>query len=91
MGLGFFDRDLLLAVLYVFHDGHVLKEIDRTGVRIEPGLELAIGAEGFLCRRQDRLLGRLHQNFGVDALFLADLFNHMLKRERALLHSHLPT
>jgi hypothetical protein len=70
---------------------HVLKEIDRPRVVVEPRLELAIRTEGLLGRRQNRLFGSLHQNLGIDALLLADLFNHVLKGERALLHSHLPT
>jgi hypothetical protein len=54
------------------------------------GLELAVDPERALGGGQDRLLHRLDQDLGVDALLLADLVDDAQQRKCALLHGCSP-
>jgi hypothetical protein len=67
--------DLALGERHRLDDGHVLEEIDVAGVRVVPGLELAVRAERRLRGLQDRRLHGFDQNLLVDALLLGHLLD----------------
>jgi hypothetical protein len=67
------DRDLPARYLHLFDDVDDLKQIDAARLLVVFRLELEMGAEGLLRRRDDRLLERLDQHFAVDALVLTHL------------------
>ena len=90
VGLGLFERDLAPTGLDLLHHVDDLEEVDHARLVIERRLELELGAEGLLRRRQDRLFQRLDQDVLVDPL----IFSHLLDdhiQVQVRLHRFLPT
>ena len=67
------EGDLPFGIGHRFDHGHVLEEVDRAGVFVVAGLELASRTERRLRGLQDRRFHGLDQDLPVDSLLLGDL------------------
>ena len=87
---GLLNGDLQTGILDILHNALYRKDLHQSGFRVEPGADLFVGLVVLPGRSDHGIFERGDNHFGVDILFLADLFNglsndigHMLKTSLA--------